>query len=269
MSFASETGYIPQTVDQLMSVVRENINTQFGTSYDDETFLGTNFYKYFYALIQRLQQNEVKTAEIFTRMQEYFVTTNEKIQRPNTTHPGLQSYFLDRGYLISTKEPIDADAGKLYVAVNVDSLASDYAARKLDIATILKDCVAAGIVTQGTQVQTIALPNAQSFDFKFYLPHKIPVKLRLTITQSSNNQFTILSTAETSALLQANIAARYRLGLDFEPRRYFSIIDAPWAADVLLEWSDDGGTTWHSTVYAANFDDLFTFGPADITIVET
>ncbi len=58
MSFAQDTGYLPNTIEQLMSSVRVNVNTQFGTTYDEVTFLGTNFYKYFYALIQRLQQNE-------------------------------------------------------------------------------------------------------------------------------------------------------------------------------------------------------------------
>ena len=70
MSFASDAGYIPLSIESLMGIVRENVNTQFGTSYTETTFQGTNFYKYFYALVQRLQENEVKTSEIFLRLQE-------------------------------------------------------------------------------------------------------------------------------------------------------------------------------------------------------
>src|SRR6185295_6413131 len=112
MSFASDTGYLPITIPQMMDSIMTNVNTQFGTDYTTDTFLGTNFYKYFYSLIQRLQENEVKTSEIFLRMQEYFTITNEKIQRPNTTHPGIFDYFESKGYFISTKPPADEDAGK-------------------------------------------------------------------------------------------------------------------------------------------------------------
>ncbi len=267
MSFASDTGYLPNTINQLMSFVREGVNTQFGTTYDEETFLGTNFYKYFYALIQQLQLNEVKTSEIYLRMQQYFEVTNEKITRPNTTHPGLVDFLAAAGYQASTKKPIDMDAGKLYVCVNTDDAADDYAAVKLAINTILKDCAVAGVVTQGTEVSTITLPNSQSFDFKYNLPDKTPIQLKITITLSSNNQYTILSDVAVAQILFDNINARYKLGLDFEPQRYFSILDAPWAADVLLEYDPGGGFV--SDIFAAAYDDLFTFAIEDISVVTT
>jgi len=267
MSFSADAGYLPSNFAQLMNYVRINVNEQFGTTYDEETFLGTNFYKYFYALIQRLQANEVKTSEIFLRMQQYFDVTNEKIQRPNTTHPGIVDYLADRGYKASTKKPIDADAGKLYVCVDTDSGAPTYAATKLAINTIIKDCCVAGVVSQGSEVSSITLPNGQSFDFKFNLPDYTPIILRLTLTLSSNNQFTVLTDAEVAEILFDNINARYSLGLDFEPRRYFSILDAPWAGDVLLEWSDDAGANWHDEIFEAAYDDLFTFAIGDIEVV--
>ncbi len=269
MSFAQDTGYLPNTVAQLMAIVRENVNTQFGTTYDEETFLGTNFYKYFYALIQRLQENEVKASEIFLRMQEYFDITNEEITRPNTTHPGIIDYFSAAGYLASTKQPADADAGKLYIAVDVDSGHDDYDDQKLEICTILKDCVVAGVVTQGDQVEAISLPNGQSFDFKFALPDEHPILLRLTLGISGDNQFTIDSDVDVAQRLAANIAAKYRLGLDFEPQRYFSVVDAPWAATVLLEYSLDAGMNYTDDVYEANFDDKLTFDVSDIEVVNT
>jgi hypothetical protein len=119
-----------------------------------------------------------------------------------------------------------------------------------------------------TEVTAITLSNNQSFDFKFNLPTKIPVKLRLTLTLSENNQFTVESTDWIKERLLANIAARYRLGMNFEPQRYFSTVDAPWAGVILLEWSDDAGANWHSTVYDADYDEVFTAETTDITVVE-
>lgn len=276
MSFASDSGYLPLTIEQMMSYVRENVNVQFGTTYTDETFLGTNFYKYFYALIQRLQENEVKTAEIFNRMQEYFMITNEKIQRPNTTHPGIFDYFQSEGYFVSTKPPIDADAGKAFICVDVDSAAPNYAATRLEICNIVKDCVVAGVVSQGTESENITLANGQSFAFKFNLPQRIPVFLRLTLTLSANNEYAIASPDVIKQTLLNNIEAKYSLGKNFEPQRYFSVLDAPWAAQVLLQWTDDvtGGVldptpTWHSEVYQAGYDEVFTFDLTHIIIVET
>lgn len=268
MSFAQDTGYVPNTIPQLMDIVRVNVNTQFGTAYTTDTFLGTNFYKYFYSLIQMLQANEIKTSEIVLKMQQYFSITNEAIERPNTTAPGLLNYLSAKGYTASVKAPISADAGKIYVCVNVDNTAPTYAATKLDICTSIKDCVVAGVISQGTEVSTITLANNQSFDFKYNLPTKIPVKLKLTITLSANNQSTILSDAQIAQNLFANINARYRLGMSFEPQRYFSVVDAPWASSVLLQCSTDGGTTWASTVYAAAYNELFTFALTDISVVD-
>lgn len=268
MGFSSNAGYVPLSIPALMAIVRENINIQFGLSYTEESFLGTNFYKYFYALIQRLQENEVKTSEIFLKLQEYFEITNEKILRPNTTAPGIIDYFKARDFEVSVKPPEDADAGKVFVCVNVDGDAPDYADTKLEICQILKDCIVGGVVSQGSEEEMITLSNNQSFSFKFNLPTLTPILLRLTITLSENNQFTIASPDDVKATLAANIAAKYRLGLNFEPQRYFSVVDAPWAAEVLLEWSDDNGDNWYDSVFDADYDDLFTFGLDDISIVE-
>jgi hypothetical protein len=275
MSFASDTGYLPLTIEQMMSYVMENVNAQFGTSYTNETFLGTNFYKYFYALVQRLQENEVKTAEIFHRMQEYFTITNEKIQRPNTTHPGIFDYFKSKGYFVSTKPPIDADAGKAFICVDVDEEAPGYATVKREICHIVKDCVVAGVVSQGTESEAITLSNGQSFTFKYNLPNRIPIFLRVTLTLSDNNEYAIASPEVIKQRLFDNIQAKYSLGKNFEPQRYFSVLDAPWASQILLEWTDvvtdgelDPTPTWHDEVYAAEYDEVFTFDLTNIIIVE-
>lgn len=268
MSFSEENGYIPVPIESIMAGFMAGINNEFGTTYTIETFAGTNFYKYFYAIAQLVQKNEVKTSEIFLKLQEYFRATNERVLRPNTTAPGIVDYFQARGYLVSVKPPIDADAGKLYLCVDVDETDPDYAAEKLLLCGYVKDCCVAGVVSQGTESSLITLENLQSFAFKYNLPTRVVTILKLTITLSENNQYVIQTPEVVVETLLANIAARYKLGMNFEPQRYFSVIDAPWAAAVKLEYSIDAGSNWLTAVYDSDYDKLLTFDVDDVTLIE-
>lgn len=269
MGYANESGYTPMTISEIMDAIRIEINSQFGTTYTTENFVGTNFYKYFYALAQRVETNEIKTSEIFIKLQDFITLTNERISRPVVTNQGLIDKLKSEGFTASIKPITDTDAGKIFVCVDVDDSAPDYATTKAAICEIIKDSTIAGGVTQGTEVETIVLTNGQSFDFKYDLPNKIDVKLKLTVTLSENNRVVIDSPEDVKLRLFNNISQRYKLGLNFEPQKYFDINDdAPWASDVKLEWSDDDGVSWYSTVYDADYDDLFSFGLADIQYVE-
>ncbi len=275
MGFSSENGYIPVSIETMMNSVMENVNTQFSTSYTNETFIGTNFYKFFYALIQKLQENEVKTSEIFLKLQQYFTITNEKIERPVVTNPGLIQVIDNAGYISSVKDPEDADAGKVFICVDkavddgVWEDSDDYAADSLAVATIIKDSTVAGVVTQGTEVNTITLSNGQDFDFKYNLPNRIETHLKLTITLSDNNEFAIDDPDTIKLRLLANIDARYSLGKDFEPMKYWNIHeDSPWAGAVLLEWSTDSESSYHSTIFDADYDDIYSIALERIHLVE-
>ncbi len=387
MGFSLENGYTAVSMNTMMLSVMENINTQFGYEYTEETFVGTNLYKYFYAIIQRLQESEVKTSEIFLKLQDYFSVTNERISRPVVTNPGLIEALETAGYTASVKMPIDADAGKVFICVDADdgehaegivtitsyanlvsgtddsiqvgatvfvaqsgaatpgdatfqaatnnnttasSLATQinahatagalvvatansaivtiraihggtapnayaliydendgnvgatvgaatllggtasatYEDDRLEICTLIKNSVVAGVVSQGTEEESIVLSNAQAFDFKYNLPNRIEVLLRLTLTTSENNEVVISSPEDIKALLMANIAEKYRLGRNFEPQRYASVIDYPWAQSVLLEYSVDGGGAYLTAVYDADYDDLFEIALENISLVE-
>lgn len=367
MSFSSENGYTPATISAIMSAIKDNINTQFGTSYTDESFVGSNFYKYFYTLAQRMQENEIKTSEIFTYMQQYFNVTNERIQRPVATNPGLVEAIEGAGYVASVKPPADADAGKLFACIQIDGFefativigdltftainpgvegndisiiladtatagsetisvtdgqitvgieggvstatqiktaidgdaesaalisvaiasgqestaqaaatetsledgsGTGYLTIKSNLGSLIKDSVAGGIVTQGDQVENIVLSNGQDFDFKYSLPNRIETLLRLTVTLSDNNQVVIDSPEDQKQKLLDNISEKYRLGRDFEPQKYFSTADAPWASKVLLEWSIDGGSNYFTTIIEADFDDLYETSLANVTLIE-
>lgn len=266
MSFAQDNGYTPATFDDIMDAVRLGINLQFGTSFTVENFVGTNWYKYFYALVQKVIENETKTSEIFLRLQEYIATTNARIQRPSVSLPGLIDSFESEGYVASVKRMIEADAGQVSICINTDSDAVDYAATKLALCELIRDYVCAGVITNGTETESLVLSNGQSFDFSFFLPDPTPVILRLGLTVSENQVAVIPTDEEIRLAVFDNINARYRLGWDFEPQRYFTAEDASWAATILLEWSSDAGGSWHSTVFAAAFDDLFTFSLGDIAV---
>jgi len=268
MGFSLENGYVPTTVESILSNLIPDINTNFGTSYTEVTFVGSNLYKFFYALAQKMQQNEVKTSEIFSKLQQYIAITNERISRPVNTNRGIIDKLGTEGYVASVKPMIDADAGKINICIDTDETADDYEETKIALCTLISQITVAGAVTQGTEAETIVLSNGQAFDFKFHLPNRIPIKLKLTLTLSENNQVVVGNPDDVKVLLLSNIAARYRLGRNFEPQRYFSVLDAPWTSQVKLEWSDDGGSTWNSTIYDANYDALFTYGLADVTIVE-
>lgn len=393
MSYSQENGYLPVAVETIMASIMENINIQFGTSYTMDTFVGTNFYKYFYALAQRVQSGEVKTSEIFLKLQQYIAITNERISRPVNTNPGIiekfanyRSTLIPAGLIAAVKPMIDADAGKIHIAVDVyegdraqgnveitnfanltattadtinvagttftaqagaatpgtatfqaatslaataTSLAAqinahatvsllvkavasgakvlftakhggtagnayvityvsngsvglttsgatftggttnaDYSALKTEINTLISQITVAGAVTQGTEVSTIVLSNGQSFDFKYNLPDRKATKLRLTVTLSENNQVVIDSPDTVKERLLANINSRYRLGRNFEPQRYFTVVDAPWASTVLLEYSLNDGVTWSSSVYDAQYYELFDIGLDDIELIE-
>ena len=275
MSFSQENGYIPRSIDGIMSALRIQINNQFGTDYDVASFQGTNFYKYFYALAQKLQESEVKTSEIFLKVQQYYEEINAQISRPVNTNLGIVDAFKAKGWEIAVKPMILADAGKINLCVNVEkfeddgiTITDDYPDQKTEICGLIKDYTVGGAVTEGAESEAVVLTNGQSFDFKYHLPNKIPVLLRLTLTTSENNQNVIGQPDVVKQKLLSNINTLYKLGLDFEPQRYFTQVDAPWAAVILLEYSEDDGDTWDSDVKDTDFKDQFTYALEDITLVE-
>jgi hypothetical protein len=393
MGFSQDQGYIPVDIETIMRSIMGRINTEFGTSYTYETFVGTNFYKYFYAAAQELQVSEVKTSEIFAKLQQYFDIINARISRPVVTNPGIVEKLSVEGYVASVKPMIDADAGKIHICVDVDdgvhatgnveitdyaalvsgdddtitigetvftaqetaatlgtdtfqaatsnaataeSLAlqinshavagllvravavgaivnltarqggvggnaidliytdndtnpgatvsaatledgednEDYPDIREEICTLISQITVGGTVTQGTESEAIVLSNGQSFDFKYNLPNRLQVWLRLSINISENNQFFVESPDYTKDRLLDNISEKYKLGKNFEPQRYFSILDAPWASDVLLEYSFDydplapESATWSNAVYDSEYDELFEIALARIILVE-
>lgn len=268
MGFSQENGYEPSSVQTIMTRIMEGINSSFNTNYVYDTFVGSNHYKSFYALAQDVQRGEVKTSEVFLKLQQYITVMNEQISRPVSTNPGLIAAFARAGYIASVKPTDAGGAGKNFTCVDVDNTADDYATKKIEICNLMSESIVGGIHTQGDQIENIVFDNGQSFPFGFFLPDRIEVLLRLTLTTSENNMQVILSPEDVKEKLMDNISLRYRLGRNFEPQRYFAQSDAPWTSQVKLEWSDDDGNNYYTSVFDAEFDELFDVKLENITVVE-
>jgi hypothetical protein len=265
----TQNGYVPRSLNDIFELLRDGINEQFGTSYTAEEFEGTNLYKYFYVFAQMLEQCEVDTSQIFEKLKDYIATTNEKIAIPKTPVEGLIEAFSDLGFVISVKPQTADDAGTLSVCVDVDETADDYSTKKATILQGLCDYTVAGLFCDGTETGNITLSNNQVFEFAYFLPTRYETNLKLTITLSGNTPYIPDSIVEIKSKLIANIKELYRLGLNFEPAKYYTISrDVPQASSVLLQYKNSATSDEYvSDIFVAEFQDLFEFSEDNIEVV--
>jgi len=122
MAFDLLNGYQPRTFEEILQAFTDEVNTQFGTTYDTTTIVGTEFYKFFYAGAQLVMQSEAQTAEITAKMTDYIRTANENINLPKSTIDGFTQGLLSELELNSTIKNItdSAEAGYLFLVVDVD-----------------------------------------------------------------------------------------------------------------------------------------------------
>jgi hypothetical protein len=127
MAYDLTNGYQPETFDALKAEVLTEINEQFGTTYDEDTIVGTDHYKFFYAGIQLLMRAQAKFAELTSNLTDFIRTSNEKINLPKSTISGFIAALLapeDEGGLglnSTIKDLTDPDeAGHLFLVVDAD-----------------------------------------------------------------------------------------------------------------------------------------------------
>ena len=114
-----------------------------------------------------------------------------------------------------------------------------------DIIDRMHDWLTAALYYNGNQAGSKVALNGQTFDYKFALPTDVDILVRITVTASANSTSPVLNENQIRDIFDANLLALYRLGLDFEPEKYLEISrDLPFASDILLEYSEDGGTVW-------------------------
>lgn len=269
MPFTTENNYVPETFNDLMTRFMQGVNSQFGTSYTQESFVGTGWYKFFYPIAQNILTVENLFAQTYAKLQDYIRTTNEAIAIPKTPREGLIKTFADRGFVISIEPQTLANAGTLGVCVDVDPAAAGFTQTKQTILDILKEYTVAGLYYNGNQTGTSRLSNGQDFTFAFYTPTRRDLYLKLNVQLSQNTSIVADDRNTIKSKLLANLSALYQLGNNFEPDKYFTISrDAPYASKITLSYSFTGNEgSYETDVYQANFKDLFEFTDAHIEVV--
>lgn len=267
MSYEQENGYIPRSFEDIMDELRLGVNDKFNTNYDEDNFVGTGWYRFLYPIAQRIQNNEAKTSEIFTKLAEYIVQKNIKINRPSVSLNGIVDAYKNNGYIASVQPTDETNLGEVHIAIDLEEDDPDFDAKKLEICTLMKDYTVAGTVSFGPQSETITLSNGQAFQYKFYLADKNPIQFRITLADSLNTSIAVPDDETIRQSFYDNFHARYRMGWNIEPQKYYNQGDALWAASVLVEYSLDEGDNWFSTVHTSEFDELWTLALEDIDVI--
>jgi len=265
MSYAQDTGYTPRTVEEILEAWRIEINDEWSLSYDAQSFVGSQYYKFFYRAAQMVQREEVKTGQTFQKLQDYFTTINDRIQRPTTTYPGLVEALEDAGYNSSMKPPSSVDAGTVFICIDVDDTDPDYATIKQELLELISTFIAGGMFFEGTEQGDVVISNGQNFPFAYFLPNRRRTYMRITLKKSDNSNIEIPDDVTLRTLVRDNVLARYKMGWDFEPERYLTQAEVLWAADLTIEYSFNL-IGWDTEVYQASFDDLLQVALGDIQI---
>ena len=154
-------GYQPRTFAELLQDYVDEYNAQYGTSYDTTSIVGSNAYKAGYTAIQLVMQAEANFAEISAKLLDYIRTSNEKITLPKSTISGFVAGLLapvaDGGLgLISTIKDITdpAEAGYMFLVVDTDPLASNYATIKQGIIDRMHNWLTCALYYNGTETGT-------------------------------------------------------------------------------------------------------------------
>lgn len=265
MPFNTEYGYVPESVPSLIAKLIPYLNAQLGTSYTYETFQGTNLYRFVYGVAQLIADLEVDTGEIYNKLQDYFRATNEEVLVPRTPLEGLIEQFAAAGFPAVSFD--QSTPGVLKTCVNVDDQAEDYAEKKALIIETLALYTVLGLNYDGLETGDYTFSNGQVFTYKFDLPTIVPVLLKATITISLNNTSRIFTADEIRTIIDDNITELYQLGNDFEPLKYLTTKDLPFAATIALEYSLDDGSTYSGDVYSADYTDLFQYTKSEIEVI--
>jgi len=267
MSFSLINGFEPRKFDEILLALVQAVNAQFESNYTTESIVGTNIYKAFYGGIQEIMTSENYTAEIAAFMGDYIRTSNEKINLPKSTADGFIQAIKDEMDLDVSLKPITqaADAGKLNIALDIDDTTDDYEVRKQTFFNKCHAYLTAGLYYSGGEQGSVVALNGQEFDYAFKLPAPVEVQVRIAVGISTTGRNFVMNENQIRDLFVANFKKMYRLGFAFEPERYLSTRDLPFAADVKVEWSIDD-ITWQTVVMASAYDEKVTLGQITVTV---
>ena len=269
MSYTITNGYSPRDYETILAECVEIVNQEFNTNYTTQSFVGTNLWKFLYTTIQGLMTVENNIAELGVKLQDYIRTQNEELIIPRSSPDGIMQIIKDELGLVSSIKPVDlaANAGLIYLAVDVDNQSEDYADRKQQIFNLLHENMGAGLFYQGTETGSVTASNGQSFNYAFELPDNIPLKVNIEIRVSDNTTLFIETPAKIKEKFMANFAELYKLGYDFEPQIFLCRDrDLPFASEIEISYSEDGGLNYTTDIRQCAYNEKITIDPADIEV---
>lgn len=257
MTYTVTNGYSPRSYETILSECVQVVNEQFGTNYTNQTFTGTNLWKYLYATIQGLMTVENNIAELGSKLQDYIRTQNEELIIPTSSEDGFTSLLQREMGLIASFKPIESssEAGQIHVAIDIDNTAEDYAEKKQRIFDLMAEHLGAGLFYNGTEKGTVTELNGQSFNYAFDLPSKTNLLVKIQVRVSENTNLFIETTNKIKEKFIENFNKQYRLGFDFEPQVYLCKDDLPFASEIKVTYSTNSGSSYSSNILNAMYDE--------------
>ncbi|CAH1521254.1 Whole genome shotgun sequence [Vibrio owensii] len=258
MKWDSETGVQPDSFETIMEAyfnAFKNADPKF-ESLAYNTFVASDEYKVFYASVQVDMGIENVIAMLFIKMSEFIQSENLKINNPTTTPnalmEGLENNF---GFKSSVKPMIEEESGKMHVAI-------DYTPEpdlNYQIAKYMEQSAVVGSTYMvGDIAQDIVLRKGGIETYRWVQKTEQPLLFKLTIIKSRNSTAIVDNQDEIVSKFMANFEAFFWVGMDLEPEKYFEINrDAPYASDILTEYSFDDGENWSSEPYKTPYNIKF------------
>lgn len=245
-------GYVPDDFSTIMSRYFNAFKNEYEPNLTEVRFKGSREYELFYSSAQVDMQIQTIFADSMEKVSDWILSINLKIQQPSTVPTAIVKAIKDNfGFNASVKPMIEADAGKLHIAIDYTPTTN----LNTQIAQVLAtQAVAGGIVTIGDISVPVSV-GGQQFDYKWTAATEANIKFKLTITVSRSAATYIESEANIKERFLKNFNDLYQLGYDIEPESYFEIVrDAQYASNILCEYSLNDGSTWASSPLKSLFN---------------
>ena len=269
MSYSVVNGYSPRSYETILDDCVAVVNDEFKTNYTRQTFVGTNLWKYLYATIQGMMTIENNISELGVKLQDYIRTQNEELIIHRSSVDGIMQAIKDELGLVSSLKPASssADAGEIYLAVDVDNEQENYSEIKQRIIETLHKYLTAGLHYNGTEAGTITATNGQVFNYAYQLPTKKPLKIQIQVKVSDNTNIFVETTNSIKEKFLKNFSEIYRLGYDFEPQQFLNISrDLPFASEITIKYSTNSGSSWATEILESDYQTKITIAENDVEV---
>lgn len=232
-------------------------------------------YEIAYSNAQRDNQNAMIIEQGLQLVFDSISEINESIKRPAVLHSRVAERFLEEintmtgeGYTATIRVADLANKGIVAICVDYDPAAE----QNTQIAELIVDeMLPAGQFIEGDISESVALTNGQAVLAQWKVPVEHTIDFKITLTVDRNSGFAIDTAEDIAEKFLANFAAQNPLGQDVTPATYYTLVDAPWAAQIETTYDIDTSGTYIGTITESNFDDKYfpaTLDPVNVTIIE-